>query len=1172
MNTLLKITSPIVIAAMLFAGLTAYAQNWTAPQQAFPGGNAENPIHQGSGALQQKTDTFDPTAQAAFGARTGILSDHIVGRDGIMSYDRVYAKRFCIGSSLIDYLNNPNGDCIDDWNDLILDLGGTSHGQTLYYHEGDDEWYADSFLTVDPQSGFASVGGEFNAGGGVNPLFNVDPQNSLVTVDGELKVGTGGNSLLNADPAVGTVTINRDAGPDSIHLLDSRVTVSSNLDRGLYVDGQGYTWNDLLINRFFGVFASDLNNTGMGVGLGVDVTDSPITFSSIGDGNLSAKGGRLSIEGDIYLKGNPNLPDSLPDVGEVLTVIGPNGQAEWRSGTTPQCADGIDNDGDGFTDWDVDPLVSDPGCFSSNDNDESISNVPQCSDLIDNDGDGFTDWNVDPLVSDPECASADDNDESDVVVGNGGPDDTLRWDDNLGQWVSSDFLNNTDSSVAIGEQAVATGNNSIAAGFQTEATGDFSTAIGYKAKALGLISSAFGNQNTASGNNSMAFGTLNTASGANSAVFGVGNLASGDRSLALGSDITVSGNNSVGIGLGGFGFGPQTVTQDNVFAVTAGKTGIGNANPQATLDVSGSFRYDGGQNGAPQVHQVLTAVNGDGDIGWRFPTSKCNDNIDNDGDGFTDYDPNGNGDPDCFGLDDNDESSAGFELGNDSDTLRWSASNYLATGNGWVANNFLSNDGDTVRIVREKDLNGPTLFEAYVTDPVDPNMGLVVLPGGMTLTTGFWNYGNSILGGDTIVVGNVEIANDGNLNQGHLELDGRLNAGGYGRFGGDGRFGDRLTVQEGGIEVNNTTNGYLAQINGTGVVTIKEGANDQQPVWVGVNSASGIPLNVVGNVSALSPNVTPSPTGKIFLQQQIIECTGSEGFVTQVPGGSGSVVNAQAFINSVQGVDANNIDCGGINLNQWNTMSTWNVAQNACPLNNNDWNTEDALKNLNCDVNQPVLVASNSPGVEPGHVAYEVYMNAVNAVPGAEDWFVGSAYKFYAIKYEVVPSFEEGSQGNFYGNNAFINNEVRTSRLKVRDERPATYNVASSGDVLTAEGPGGTALWKSAGVPVAQDVVRVRGRWAGTGVRNLYCPEGYVVIGGGADCENGKIEISQPYPDLNMESSSCPSSQENNGIAIIDSCELPAQQASDSSGRQGWKVECGGDGDIWASAICLKAE
>jgi hypothetical protein len=71
------------------------------------------------------------------------------------------------------------------------------------------------------------------------------------------------------------------------------------------------------------------------------------------------------------------------------------------------CNDGIDNDGDGKTDY-----PNDPGCTSPTDNDETDTcpsgpTCPVCGNGIDDDGDGFIDY-----PNDPSCASASGNSES----------------------------------------------------------------------------------------------------------------------------------------------------------------------------------------------------------------------------------------------------------------------------------------------------------------------------------------------------------------------------------------------------------------------------------------------------------------------------------------------------------------------------------------------------------------------------------------------------------------------------------------------------------------------------------------------------------------------------------------------------------------------------------------
>ena len=63
------------------------------------------------------------------------------------------------------------------------------------------------------------------------------------------------------------------------------------------------------------------------------------------------------------------------------------------------CNDGVDNDGDGYTD------LADPGCSSNKDTSELNANI-ECDDGNDNDGDGLADWR------DGGCSGPTDTDES----------------------------------------------------------------------------------------------------------------------------------------------------------------------------------------------------------------------------------------------------------------------------------------------------------------------------------------------------------------------------------------------------------------------------------------------------------------------------------------------------------------------------------------------------------------------------------------------------------------------------------------------------------------------------------------------------------------------------------------------------------------------------------------
>ena len=87
--------------------------------------------------------------------------------------------------------------------------------------------------------------------------------------------------------------------------------------------------------------------------------------------------------------------------------------------TRPACSDGIEDDGDGLTDF-----PNDPGCASAGDLDER-SPLLACDDGADNDGDGLTDYPADPGCKDP--ASALENPRCDDDLDNDN-DGTVDWD------------------------------------------------------------------------------------------------------------------------------------------------------------------------------------------------------------------------------------------------------------------------------------------------------------------------------------------------------------------------------------------------------------------------------------------------------------------------------------------------------------------------------------------------------------------------------------------------------------------------------------------------------------------------------------------------------------------------------------------------------------------------
>jgi hypothetical protein len=64
------------------------------------------------------------------------------------------------------------------------------------------------------------------------------------------------------------------------------------------------------------------------------------------------------------------------------------------------CDDGVDNDGDGKTDYRPNPGQGDDDCLSRTDSSENAA----CSDGVDNDGDGATDHSADPGCTGPNDA------------------------------------------------------------------------------------------------------------------------------------------------------------------------------------------------------------------------------------------------------------------------------------------------------------------------------------------------------------------------------------------------------------------------------------------------------------------------------------------------------------------------------------------------------------------------------------------------------------------------------------------------------------------------------------------------------------------------------------------------------------------------------------------------
>ena len=130
------------------------------------------------------------------------------------------------------------------------------------------------------------------------------------------------------------------------------------------------------------------------------------------------------------LQVSPECSNGLDDDGDGLTDLGDAGcswsgdSSEGGGASPPQCANGEDDDGDSLIDLD------DPGCSSAGDpREDGPYEAPQCDDGVDNDGDELVDlddpgcealWDGDeqvPAVNLGPCADGQDNDGDELVDG-----------------------------------------------------------------------------------------------------------------------------------------------------------------------------------------------------------------------------------------------------------------------------------------------------------------------------------------------------------------------------------------------------------------------------------------------------------------------------------------------------------------------------------------------------------------------------------------------------------------------------------------------------------------------------------------------------------------------------------------------------------------------------------
>ena len=284
---------------------------------------------------------------------------------------------------------------------------------------------------------------------------------------------------------------------------------------------------------------------------------------------------------------------------------------------TPQCRDGIDNDGDGATDY-----PSDFSCSNGDDNDETLPK-PQCQDEIDNDGDGLVDY-----PQDPGCSNSQDNDE-------------FNQSSSSSSSSSSSTGNQADLSITKTGPSAVTRGNTATYGITVTNNGP-ATATNVTITdpiPSGFTFSTYTSNATCSMQGSNVVCTLSTLTSGSSTtvslVFTVPTVSSCTTSTVT-NIATVASQQS------------DSSTGNNTSQTVTTTVNYGGTTPQCRDGI------DNDNDGAIDYPNDFSCSGPDDDDETN-PKTHCQDGSDNDGDGYTDYPQ----DPGCSSRQDNDESNDG---------------------------------------------------------------------------------------------------------------------------------------------------------------------------------------------------------------------------------------------------------------------------------------------------------------------------------------------------------------------------------------------------------------------------------------------------------------------------------------------------------------------------------
>ena len=245
------------------------------------------------------------------------------------------------------------------------------------------------------------------------------PTGQIVTSIAYLGIEAGNDSTDGLTIACSTLNSNGTLGSQGAYMVNSDLTSNSRYPANLVQPtcSSGNAVSTVYFSHITDPSRADaIDGTGIGCN-GVSLSGFSTSISDVRQpGDLTSPGGQSIDEiscppgnvvvGVVYDSFGSTLPAD-PDATDSVVRLRCAPINPSTTCVSQQCSDGIDNDGDGFTDF-----PSDPGCSSGSDNDE-FNVLAQCSDGIDNDGDGFTDF-----PSDPGCSSATDNDEFNALTAN----------------------------------------------------------------------------------------------------------------------------------------------------------------------------------------------------------------------------------------------------------------------------------------------------------------------------------------------------------------------------------------------------------------------------------------------------------------------------------------------------------------------------------------------------------------------------------------------------------------------------------------------------------------------------------------------------------------------------------------------------------------------------------